>query len=113
MWGDQTWEEMAVAFFEVSVPRTADGESRRGWRQAGGSPQATAASTPRSPKIDADQYADEFLQRFDGNGDGVVHFDEATRIVQDYSFRIIDRDNDRRVTREELLEASRSLDGWK
>jgi Ca2+-binding EF-hand superfamily protein len=104
---------MAVAFFEVSVPHNADGENRRGWRQAVGSMQATAASTPRSPKIDADRYADEFLERFDRNGDGVVHFAEATRIVQDYSFGIIDRDNDRRVTREELLEASRTLDGWK
>jgi hypothetical protein len=113
MWGDQTWEEMAVAFFEVSVPRTADGENHRGWRQAGGSTQDTAASTPRSPQVDANRYADEFLRRFDRNGDGVVHFAEATRIVQDYSFRIIDRDNDRRVTREELLEASRTLDGWK
>jgi Ca2+-binding EF-hand superfamily protein len=73
--------------------------------------QAAAPTAPRTPKINADQYADEFLRRFDSNGDGVVHFAEATRIVQDYSFRIIDRDNDRRVTREELLEASRTLDG--
>jgi hypothetical protein len=113
MWGDQTWEEMAVAFFEVSVPRAADGENRRGWRQAGGNIQATMANTPSSPRIDADRYADEFLRRFDRNGDGFVHFAEATRIVQDYSFQMIDRDSDRRVTREELLEASRTLDARK
>lgn len=93
LWGDQTWEEMALAFFEVASPvdasaaRGADGQSDR-------------AADPR-----AEARAEEFFRRFDGDGDGAVTRAEAPRIVRDYSFGILDGDGDGRITPDEARRA--------
>ena len=133
MWGDQTWEEMAVAFFEVARPRSGSiGASiaDRADRKESNSPSNSQISsgthpTTNNPSTDspstipasdtsegkdtaetrAAKFADEYLKKLDTNRDGWVSWDEAPRVVQDYSFGQLDRDGDRRISREELVHA--------
>jgi EF hand len=102
MWGEQTWEEMALAFFEVAKPLLAAEE-------VAAKEAAPAVATPGTAPEDsvAATRADSFLARFDANHDGVVVRTEASRIVRDYSFSILDADGDGQITRDEALRAMR------
>jgi hypothetical protein len=120
MWGDQTWEEMAVAFFEVArpkLPRIAEHgntkirASRASASSGKGTSKERSAAEMKTDESKAIAFADDFLRRFDADGDQVVLRTEVTRIVRDYTFRSIDADNDGRVTREELLNSARSRSG--
>jgi peroxiredoxin len=97
-WGDQTWEEMAVAFFGVAHPRSAGGLHRRD------EPEDPAVEAARQEKI-AD-YVEQFFDRFDENGDGTVVEPEMPLSVQRFGFRRFDGDRDGRVTREEVEAAA-------
>lgn len=97
MWGEQTWEEMALGFLEVARPLALSGErGPTGPGVDGGEEDSVAAAR-----------ADSFFGRFDADHDGVVVRTEASRIVRDYSFSIIDADGDGRITRDEALRAMR------
>ncbi len=109
MWGDQTWEEMAVAFFEVARPRSPTRIETASLVSKTASD--TNAKEPAAPDAKAMTFADEFLSRFDANKDGVVITAEVTRIVRDYSFRTLDGNDDGKITRDELLESSRNRRG--
>ena len=109
MWGDQTWEEMAVAFFEVARPRSPTRIETASLVSKTASD--TNAKEPAAPDAKAMAFADEFLSRFDANKDGVVITAEVTRIVRDYSFRTLDGNDDGKITRDELLESSRNRRG--
>ncbi|MBM3955914.1 MAG: redoxin domain-containing protein [Planctomycetes bacterium] len=97
MWGDQTWEEMALAFFEVAAPRDAAGAARPRRRRTEGA----AAASPA-----AEQRAEAFFARFDGDHDGVVTRAESARIIRDFAFASLDGDGDGRITRDEMVEAA-------
>ena len=97
-WGDQTWEEMAVAFFEVAQPRSAFGVSRREETE---NPAAVAA---RQGKID--NFVKRFFDRFDDNDDGVVVESEVPLSIQRFAFGRFDDDGDGRVTQEEIEDAA-------
>jgi peroxiredoxin len=106
MWGDQTWEEMAVAFFEVS----ADKHSEQSGRFARNSRKLDLSSEQNdAPKLEskATQFADDYIKSLDLNRDGKVSYDEAPRMVQRYSFDLIDHDGDRKLSREELIEEAK------
>ena len=99
-WGDQTWEEMAVAFFEVSCPRTAP-------TSASSNTRLSASSSDSKPDRvgSAEDFADRFLKALDRNGDQVIGFDEAPLSMQRYSFELFDANRDRRIDRTELVQA--------
>ena len=97
MWGEQTWEEMALAFFEVARPLEPTAEAAPAQPAGPAAPEESVASAR----------ADSFLARFDANGDGAVVRTEASRIVRDYSFSILDAESDGRVTRDEAVRAMR------
>ncbi|MEY4567748.1 MAG: hypothetical protein RLY14_2718, partial [Planctomycetota bacterium] len=110
MWGDQTWEEMAVAFFEVARPRSesqgasiADRTERQKNQSSSKDQSQTSVSSDMNTK--AEQFADDYLKKLDSNQDGSVAWEEAPRVVQDYSFSRLDHDGDKRITRKELIEA--------
>ena len=103
-WGDQTWEEMAVAFFEVAEPRVKpdreattpdDSHQQRG----------DEVSPDVQARMSAE--ADRILARFDKNQDGLVGRYETPHVFRRYSFRDIDRDQDGQLTREEIEAAAR------
>lgn len=99
MWGDQTWEEMAVAFFEVARPRNPSD------RIALSESSSSSVATKAEPSEKALSYATDFVKSMDRDRDGKVSWEEATNVVRDYSFHRLDRDGDRFVTRDELIQA--------
>ena len=98
-WGDQTWEEMAVAFFEVSQPLEHGSELRK----------VATAEEQQEREQSAEKFATDFLSRLDTNRDGHLHFDEAPISIQRYSFHRFDSNGDRKIDREELVKAGRSI----
>jgi EF hand len=99
-WGDQTWEEMAVAFFEIAVPRQTSDDSER-------EPKATAADTKRR-QAKIEQFAANFLRRFDTNEDGQIDRSEVPLATERFGFRTLDENQDGRLTRAEVQRAADS-----
>jgi hypothetical protein len=97
-WGDQTWEEMAVAFFEIAVPRQGRGASERE------SALTNADAQKRQAKIT--QFAANFLQRFDANQDGQIERSELPLATERFGFGSLDENQDGRLTRSEVERAA-------
>ena len=93
-WGDQTWEEMAIAFFEVAVPRDAAATRR------------TTAAEPPSPELirTREQFVTDFFTRFDDDEDGSVNDSEVPLALKRYGFRKLDLDGDGLLSRGEVEE---------
>ncbi len=109
VWGDQTWEEMSVAFLEVARPlkrETASPESPEPTSTLATVKNQQSELTERQTK-----YADDFLAKFDKNKDGVVAVVEVPRIVKENSFNRIDTDGDGSITRDELIAVARTKRG--
>lgn len=91
-WGDQSWEEMMVAFFEVAIPRDP------------------ASATPPDPAVDprkqewANATTDTLFERFDRNQDGRIEATETPKAFGVFAFRRMDANRDGRITREEAFE---------
>jgi hypothetical protein len=95
-WGDQTWEEMMIAFLEVSIPVDRDRRSRR-------SDSKPLTSAQRAL---AEQTATDLIERFDRDGDGVVRNEETPKAFAAFAFGRLDTNGDKTITREEALDAS-------
>ncbi|MFV0445909.1 MAG: redoxin domain-containing protein [Planctomycetaceae bacterium] len=95
-WGDQTWEEMTVAFFEVARPRRSREEvTSRGKKVA-------------KQLTDQDrQFVDELLRDSDANGDGQLDGDELPQSVRRFGFKKLDLNKDGVLSRDELEEHAR------
>ncbi|XZE21932.1 redoxin family protein [Pirellulaceae bacterium SH449] len=111
MWGDQTWEEMAVVFLDVATEIRSRADSALDTAQTipaaifrGG--LAVDQTEKKEPSEKAVKFAEDFIKRFDRNGDGVVSRAEVSDIVRRYSFNQIDKNGDQLLTREELIEAA-------
>ncbi|MEO2018674.1 MAG: redoxin domain-containing protein [Fuerstiella sp.] len=102
-WGDQTWEEMAVAFFAVSEPRIKPTTTTVRTQQA----DATSDSN-RQQKIDA--YVARVFEKMDANGDGYIVEDEAPIVVRRFrGFGSLDTNVDGKATRDEIRELAKQL----
>ena len=109
VWGDQTWEEMSVAFLEVAKPLNRDSAVSK---LANTSAEVkTTSKEMDEPTASQKKYADDFLAKFDSNKDGAVVVAEVPRIVKDYSFSRIDADGNGSITRDELMAAARTKRG--
>ncbi len=83
-WGDQTWDEMMIGYFDVAIPYSPSSKNQLA---LGGRPE-------------------RLIARFDKNSDGEISRDEIpTRLVP--IFLLIDRDKNSRVTLEELKTADK------
>jgi peroxiredoxin len=94
-WGDQTWQEMAVAFFDIAHPR---GQPRVVARR-------TAKRTPQDEAAREQRIQDEvrnFLAELDKDGDGVVIKDETPEAFRRFGFRQVDHNRDGRIERSEI-----------
>ena len=87
-WGDQTWQEMAVVFVNFSTPRGSNFEWRPGSNQMG-----MSASLEK---------AQQCMERFDHDGDGFIQRREAPEAFAAFAFGKYDRNNDNRLSLEEL-----------
>ena len=99
-WGDQTWEEMAVAFFEVAEPRVIKDTQAIAERNRPNPKQ-------RQAKIDA--YIARVFKKLDTNKDGIIEYSESPIVLQRFSFRTLDNNGDRRITREEVKTAAERI----
>lgn len=98
-WGDQTWEEMAVAFFEIAEPLDKTGEYIG---------QAKPINPKeRERKIEA--YVKRVFEKLDVNGDNVIERGETPIVVKFFNFGKLDRNADGVLTREEVRRAGRML----
>ena len=103
-WGDQTWEEMAVAFFEVAVPRDPNGRISR--RSADGS---TGEADPVDRQQQVEAYVNRVFEKMDVNSDGVIRKQEAALVVRRWNFWRWDLDRDDIATRDEVRQVAESL----
>ena len=91
MWGDQTDEEMAVAFAFVAIPRT---------RQADGNAQKRRDSPQLSSR--AQTGVDEYLKKYDADKNGIISRAELPRVVRENGFRTLDLDRNGELSTEEI-----------
>jgi peroxiredoxin len=110
-WGDQTWQEMAVTFFEISEPlATADGQ-KPAPESKPASDSKPMVSTPtgeaeeKSAQVAA--YVADFFQKFDGNKDDVVERAETPLAFRNFGFSQMDANRDSKITREEVENAAK------
>jgi len=109
-WGDQTWEEMAIVFYEVARPVNTSGSRRtesdnRLSALANGVQASTELETKNvSNEAKLQPQIDQFFKDLDRDGDGTIVYDEVDRAVQLRLFRRIDRNGDRMIHRQEVLE---------
>ena len=97
-WGDQTWEEMAVAFFDVATPLQSD--------VAVSMDQQSGIPEESRQKIDAIANAkvDAFFEKMDLDGDGLVRYEETSKTFQRFGFWSLDDNSDQIIDRAEVLE---------
>lgn len=99
-WGDQTWEEMAVAFFEVSEPRIIGPRS-------GSDKPASITSKQRQEKIEA--YVSRVFAKLDANNDGIIERSETPIVLKHFNFNRIEENGDDRLTRDEVRSIAERL----
>ncbi len=91
-WGDQTWDEMMIGYFDVLTPHVR-GE--------------TASADPGGPLAVA---ADAIINELDSNEDGLISPDEAApRPIVANAFDRIDGNSDGQLDRDEVIRALRRL----
>src|SRR5690606_890874 len=100
-WGDQTWEEMAVAFFEVAEPIEPSMTSKEERRPT------PADEAERQRKIEA--YVSLVFKKLDADGDGEITESELSIVVRHWNRSDFDRDGDKVVTRSEVRELAETL----
>ncbi len=100
-WGDQTWEEMAIAFFEVAEPRKQKSQEAKPKPEKKLTKAETKKQREAELKKELDKRAAAFFKRFDKNGDGRVDVEEVPLATQRYG-RIRDNNGDGVIQREEL-----------
>lgn len=103
-WGDQTWEEMAVSFFEVALPRESKVHGRKS--EAAGR-ESTAASERKAAQ--REKYVQTVLEQLDKNRDGKIQKAEGAVVVRHFNFWYWDRNGDGIATRSEIEQAAEDL----
>ncbi len=91
MWGDQTNEEMAVAFAFVTIPRNPPAAK-------------TARDQSDSPELlrQAQEVVDEYLRKYDTDNNGAVSRLELPRVVRENGFRTLDLDRNGALSKDEI-----------
>lgn len=110
-WGDQTWEEMAVGFFDVSLPRSFRTDLRSGKQGARRSQNLNAQTEtkPVNPALDAkvESFVNEFFDRFDANKNGIVERQELPLSTRGWSYDKFQTDKEPGLSREEIAKQAR------
>ncbi|MEI8017105.1 MAG: redoxin domain-containing protein [Schlesneria sp.] len=101
-WGDQTWEEMAVAFFEVSEPRdgSTEPEPQRNKQRL------ILKDMQKDEMPSTEVFVNDFFQKFDKNRDDVVEPHETSLAFRKFGFRNYDEDRDGKLSRDEIRSAA-------
>lgn len=122
-WGDQTWEEMAVAFFEVARPLKSSASAPRVHRtRAAGkrsvpssqaAPEKQAAEAIQAAGVQRQTDIEDYIQRvftaLDVNSDGEIHKSEVDIVVRRLHFDLWDLDDDHVITVDEVRQVAERL----
>ena len=94
---------MAIAFFEVSEPRSGDQES-----EPASNKQRLVVKTGNetSPNESTAAFVTDFFQKFDKNGDGIVEPNETPLAFRRFGFHGYDTNGDGKLNREEIESAA-------
>jgi len=106
-WGDQTWEEMAIGFFDVSVPRKPSKKkpAKRFVDEPGEPTRAELAKL--ESKID--NVVNDFFKRFDDDKDGLIQRSELPLSMQSRrGYSKFNTDGERGLTRDEVAAEARN-----
>ena len=125
-WGDQTFEEMAIAFCQVSQLRERQEEPDDPNVEASEVTESTEQSDEKllaakkatktkakEPELtpEQQQYVEEqtkrLFEKFDRSKDGKISKSETPWVFRRYTFRRIDKDGDGILTRPEIEQAAR------
>lgn len=98
-WGDQTWEEMAVAFVEVAEPLSTTGRHPAIVSKRESAEAIASRTAERERRIE--KFVEDYFRSLDTSGDGLVLRTEVPVSVRDHFWRF-DRNNDNTVTRDEV-----------
>lgn len=98
-WGDQSWEEMAVGFFEVARP----------WDPKRRDRSVADKTLSKEQERSAEEYVQRVLRELDSNQDGRITQSEAPIVVRQLSFKKFDSNNDGVITRDEIVKVARRL----
>ena len=93
-WGDQSWEEMMIAFFEVSVPRNQDLDEAK---------ENQSFADEKHQHAQANQLAMEWMNKWDHNRDSRVQRNEVGESFRRFAFAIIDRNQDQQISLQETV----------
>ncbi len=104
-WGDQTWEEMAIAFFEIARPRQPVA-TQIPTAESPGVAEESAASKNRNRR---EQYVQRVFEKLDTNSDGEINKAEADIVVRHMHFRLWDLDGDNVATKDEVSRVAERL----
>ncbi len=99
-WGDQTWQEMAVAF--ISVAKPLNSKPIPSSKQQRNQIKSKRAEQQARWQREAQQFADRYIARFDSNGDQHLTSLELPVSVRMFSFHHFDHDSDARLSRDEI-----------
>lgn len=98
-WGDQTFEEMAVAFYDVATDLHAPVAAR-------GPLQELTDEQKEILKRRTIEFADQFVKQMDADQDGVIERDECPATFQRWGFGRFDHNRDEILDREEIEQAA-------
>ncbi|QDS93545.1 hypothetical protein FF011L_23150 [Roseimaritima multifibrata] len=101
-WGDQTWEEMSLAYLDIATPIAPRASRRR----SNPPPDAQAMQQQALQQKQTKQATFDFLKKFDGNGDGIVVPEETPLAFQRFGFRKFDLNDDDRLDQNEIEQAA-------
>ncbi len=102
-WGDQTWEEMAIAFLEVTEPRSGEQEAEP---QRNKQKLIVKTAEEKSETKATDEFVKQFFARFDKNRDGLVERQETPLGFRRFGFFDFDANDDGKLDREEVQAAA-------
>ena len=105
-WGDQTWEEMALAYLAISIPReSADSfDSSQILSENNGD---TKIETAEQREQRAKEVAQAFFDKLDENGDREILRAETPKSFRAFAWKVYDRNKDDKLTWEEVLHHAR------
>ena len=111
-WGDQTWEEMAIGFFDISVPRETDTDVkiRKRGREMPAEPTEDELAELQAK---VDKVVKDFFERFDADEDGIIMRSELPLAMRTggRGYAKFNTDGQRGLTRDEVTaEARRRLE---
>jgi hypothetical protein len=98
-WGEQTWDEMLIGYFDIAVPRDV---FEAGQKVTGNSRREAAAEA--LPQLIANRIIDR-IKELDANKDGTLTLDEVPDQRLKVVFKQLDLDGDGKLTVEEARKA--------